>query len=109
MSHPSLPAAVSYFLDGVSGKDLASLDRGLALSVVGLTVGGRYPGADGIRSLLATSPAFTAGSEWRVVYAMDSEFVLRSDAGDEVQLVLDCGRIALVRVRETSHEAVLAA
>jgi hypothetical protein len=109
MSHTSLPAAVSYFLDGVSGNSPAALERGLALSVVGLTTQGRYPGADGIRALIESSPAFHSGSRWTVSYAMDSEFVLRSDDGDEMQLVLDCGRIALVRVTESDREAVLAA
>lgn len=109
MSHASLPAAVSYFLNGITGNDPASLDRGLALSVVGLAAGERYPGAAGIRTLLDISPAFRDGSVWNVVYAMDSEFVLRSADGDEVQLVLDCGRIALVRLTESSLEAALAA
>jgi hypothetical protein len=109
MSHKLLPAAVDHFLDAMGGLNSAALDRGLALSVVGLAGAARFPGSAGIRMLIDSNPVFRGGNHWHVAYAMDSEFVLRSDSGDEVQLVLDCGRIALVRVTESAPDAALAA
>lgn len=125
MSRKVLPDAIEHFMSAIAGVDRAdadratrrALDRSLALSVVGLSEGERFAGAAGIRTLMESSPVFGAHTSWSIVYAMDSEFVLQSESGDEVQLLLDCGRIALIRItarvdesdRQSIDEAVLAA
>ena len=84
--------------------DLDEATRGLALSVVGIDEDSRYRGSAGIRELL-TSSVFRAEDAWTVDFAMDSEAVLSSPAGDRVQLLLDCGRISYLRVFQSETVA----
>ena len=90
-------------------SDHASIDRALALSVVAVQDEERYRGAAGIDDLIATSPVFQDAGQWDVIYAMDSEAVIESPRGDRVQLILDCGRIAFLRVTQSESSVVLAA
>jgi hypothetical protein len=89
--------------------DSARLRRGLALSVVGVEADSRFRGADGIGELLATSAVFQDADGWDVTYAMDSEAVIESSRGDRVHLILDCGRVAFLRVTQAERAVSLAA
>jgi hypothetical protein len=109
MSRHALPDAVSDFLSGVTNGDTARLSRGLALSVVAVEADSRYRGAAGIGELLATSPVFQDAGGWDVIYTMDSEAVIESPRGDRVHVMLDCGRIAFLKVTRAEGAASLAA
>jgi hypothetical protein len=98
MSHHDLPDAISDFLDGLGSGDADLATRGAALSVVGAVADARYRGVAGLRELLSDSGALSETGDWQIDYAMDSEFVLSNTAGTRLQLLLDCGRIAYLRV-----------
>jgi hypothetical protein len=104
MSRHDLPEAISDFLDGLGDGDTALATRGLALSVVGVDANARYRGVDGVRELLTASPSLSGGG-WGVDYAMDSEFVVSNPAGARLHLLLDCGRIAYLRVSQPETAA----
>jgi hypothetical protein len=110
MAHKQLPEAITDFLEGLIAGDLDLATSGLASSAVGVEDVTSYRGSTGIRDLLDARPALGLGGSWRVDYAMDTEFIVTGDDGQQLQFLLEGGRISYLHIdTHTANSEPLAA
>jgi hypothetical protein len=104
-----LPHAISGFLAGVTENNVDQALKGFALGAVVVDDDVHYRGLDGIRELLvdrASAPsAPSADIPWTIDYAMDSEVRLTTADDRTLQFLLDCGRIAYLRIESKTLAA----
>jgi hypothetical protein len=98
MAH-TLPEAITAFMNGLDSENTDAALRGFALGAVVVSEDESYRGTAAIRGLLETNAAKNSnGISWKVDYAMDTEFVVTTEDDRQLQFLLDCGRIAYLRI-----------
>jgi hypothetical protein len=98
MAH-ALPEAITAFMNGLDDRNPDAALAGFALGAVVIKEDVSYRGTEAIRDLLASSSERRADTlSWKVDYAMDSEFLVRTGDDRQLQFLLDCGRIAYLRI-----------
>lgn len=104
VAHTSLPAAISSFLGSAGNPDAAL--HSFALGAVVIDEGTAYRGPAAIRELLGSRDA---ADSWTVDYAIDTEVVLTTSDNRSLQFLLDCGRIAYLRIQQVEASMAVAA
>jgi hypothetical protein len=109
----NLPEAITAFMNSLDSDNADNTDaalRGFALGAVVVNDDESYRGTAAIRGLLETNAANNSnGVSWKVDYAMDTEFVVTMADDRQLQFLLDCGRIAYLRIAPVTAAELSAA